>query len=177
MALATPATILAGTFDKYSHPMDYDLVTLPAPQINNGDEILIKVYAALVKPATSRRFLYIFDHSSTKMHIKCPNQLSSSQLIIHSTFPYRAGEEVSGAIVSVGSAVQDFKVGDGVFASLPTTHRGSCAEYATVSMHCVTRKPSAISHIEAASISIAAQIAFQYLSKHMKPCRAVSLVR
>lgn len=36
---------------KYCKPNEYEVATLPTPEISNPDELLIKVYAASVNPS------------------------------------------------------------------------------------------------------------------------------
>ena len=71
-------------------------------------------------------------------------------------FPYIPGFDLSGRVVAVGSAVQRFKVGDEVYAD-GWTKAGAFSQYANVEQAEVSRKPSNISHREAAGIPLAAE--------------------
>ncbi len=69
--------------------------------------------------------------------------------------PWTVGYDVSGVVVEVGPDVQGFSVGDEVFARADTMQAGTMAEYSAVKASDLARKPSNISHAEAAGIPLA----------------------
>ena len=71
------------------------------------------------------------------------------------------GFEVSGVIDAIGEGVRGWKVGDEVMAS--TRRRGGYAQYATVQVTWVARKPKNIGFIEAAGIPVAGETAYRAL--------------
>jgi NADPH:quinone reductase-like Zn-dependent oxidoreductase len=50
MATQIPHTMRALALSRYCKPADYDVATLPTPEISQPDELLIKVHAASVNP-------------------------------------------------------------------------------------------------------------------------------
>jgi hypothetical protein len=50
MAATIPRTMRAIALSKYCKPNEYELATLPTPEISNPDELLIKVHSASVNP-------------------------------------------------------------------------------------------------------------------------------
>lgn len=78
--------------------------------------------------------------------------------------PAIIGYDVSGVVKDVGSAVEDFAVGDDVFYTPEISERqGSYAEYHAAHEQIVAHKPINLSHEEAASIPLAGGTAFQGL--------------
>ncbi|GGC55864.1 NADP-dependent oxidoreductase [Hoyosella rhizosphaerae] len=78
--------------------------------------------------------------------------------------PIIPGSDVSGVIVDVGAEVEDFSVGDEVFAMQSQLgHMGGYAQYMAVNASCVALKPPTISHIEAAAVPVAGLTAWQSL--------------
>ena len=77
--------------------------------------------------------------------------------------PMIPSHEVSGTVAALGDGVTDFAVGDEVFGLIDFDRDGAAADYATVPDVNLARKPSSISHPEAASLSLAALTAWQAL--------------
>ncbi|MBC1399878.1 NADP-dependent oxidoreductase [Listeria fleischmannii] len=81
-------------------------------------------------------------------------------------FPIILGWDVAGVITEVGSAVQNFKVGDEVFARPETTRLGTYAAYTIVDEALLAKKPTNISFDEAAAVPLAGLTAYQALFEH-----------
>ncbi|MFN3236654.1 MAG: NAD(P)-dependent alcohol dehydrogenase [Pseudomonadales bacterium] len=88
------------------------------------------------------------------------------------SFPKVLGNDASGEIVEVGHAVSEFKPGDQVFCMVDSAPKpswkgfaqsGAYAEYTVTRADTLARKPSNLSHVEAASIPLAALTAYQAL--------------
>ncbi|WP_112181956.1 NADP-dependent oxidoreductase [Paraliobacillus zengyii] len=79
------------------------------------------------------------------------------------SFPIILGWDVAGTIVEVGSQVQNFKIGDEVFARPDTTNEGTYAEFTTVDENLLAKKPKNITFEEAASVPLAGLTAWQCL--------------
>jgi NADPH:quinone reductase-like Zn-dependent oxidoreductase len=78
--------------------------------------------------------------------------------------PAIIGQDVSGDVVAIGSAVKDFKVGDAVYYCSKIFHgQGSYAEFHTVDESIVSLKPANLSYTEAASLPLAAGTAWEML--------------
>lgn len=78
-------------------------------------------------------------------------------------FPIILGWDFAGIVEEVGDHVQDFKVGDRVFARPETTNRGTYAEYTIVDTHLLAKIPDNISFEEAACVPLACLTAWQCL--------------
>jgi NADPH:quinone reductase-like Zn-dependent oxidoreductase len=81
----------------------------------------------------------------------------------HHTLPLILGWDVSGVVEEVGGRVNDFAVGEEVFARPDISRDGAYAEYIAVRAGEVVRKPSSLSHIQAAALPHAALTAWQAL--------------
>lgn len=50
MTSQIPTAMTALALSKYSKPSEYNIATLPVPEISKPDELLVKVHAAAVNP-------------------------------------------------------------------------------------------------------------------------------
>lgn len=116
-------------------------VTTPTPQYK---EVLVKVLASSVNP---------LDYQVRRGDYK--NEL---------TLPVITGHDISGVIVAVGPGVKNFKIGDEVYYSPEIFNgQGSYAQYHCAPESIVGLKPSNISHLEAATLPLAAGTAWEML--------------
>ncbi len=107
-------------------------------------EILVKVYATSVNPADCGVRQGIFGPT-----IKLPAIL---------------GYDVSGVVEAIGENVRDFKVGDQVYYAIGLLDGvGANAEYHVANESIVAKKPSNLSHPEAASVPVAGGTAWTAL--------------
>jgi NADPH:quinone reductase-like Zn-dependent oxidoreductase len=72
-------------------------------------------------------------------------------------FPLIPGMDASGTVDALGEGVEGWSVGDDVFGSVGKTFlgEGTLAEYATMSVASVVRKPGSIDHAAAAAVPVA----------------------
>ncbi|KAL2944476.1 Reticulon-4-interacting protein 1-like protein mitochondrial [Bienertia sinuspersici] len=78
--------------------------------------------------------------------------------------PIILGRDVSGEVAAVGNSVRSVSVGEEVFGALhPTAIRGTYTDYAILSAEEVTKKPAAMSHVDACVIPFAALTAWRGL--------------
>ena len=70
-------------------------------------------------------------------------------------FPYVLGRDFSGIVSAVGEGVTDLAVGDPVFAVCDVGQEGAYAEKIAIKAAIVAKKPSSISHEDAAAIALA----------------------
>ncbi|KAF4635187.1 hypothetical protein G7Y89_g2917 [Cudoniella acicularis] len=136
---------------KYCKPSEYQMSTLPLPEIARPDELLIKVKAAAVNP----------------VDVKMASGMT--KILGVASFPYKIGYDLSGVVVAVGDSVKSLKPGDEVFTRLDEEHRGSIAEYAVSLSSLTAKKPVSLSFIEAASLPLVAGTAievFDIAEKH-----------
>ncbi len=80
--------------------------------------------------------------------------------------PIIPSHEVSGSVDVLGSGVVDFTVGDEVYGLIDFDRDGAAAEFVTVPIGGLARKPSTVSHVEAAALPLAALTAWQALVDH-----------
>jgi NADPH:quinone reductase-like Zn-dependent oxidoreductase len=78
-------------------------------------------------------------------------------------FPIILGWDAAGEIEEIGANVNNFKVGDRVFARPDTTNRGTYAEYTAIDAHLLANIPDNISFEEAACVPLAGLTAWQCL--------------
>jgi NADPH:quinone reductase-like Zn-dependent oxidoreductase len=110
-----------------------ELVNIPAPEVKNENDVLIKVKAASVNPL------------DVKIRLGYMQKMRPVQL------PFTPGLDVSGTVTAIGSAVTKFKVGDEVIAA---TMENAYAEYVVTNEHVVSLKPGNISFEEATSLAV-----------------------
>jgi NADPH:quinone reductase len=116
-------------------------VDMPVPKLK---QVLVKVLATSVNP------------------LDCQTRRGDYKAFVQ--LPAIIGSDVSGVVEAVGGAVTDFKVGDEVYYSPQTfSGDGSYAEYHVADESIVARKPSNISHFEAASLSVTGGTAWEAL--------------
>ncbi len=126
-----------GSFDSFQ------ITEIPTPQ-PKAKEVLVKVLATSVNP---------LDFQVRRGDYK--NEL---------TLPVITGHDVSGVIVEVGPGVENFKVGDEVYYT-PEIFKGqgSYAQYHSAHESIIGLKPKNISHLEAATLPLAAGTAWEML--------------
>lgn len=122
-------------------------VTLPTPNIK-ADEVLVEVKAIAFNPIDIK----------TRMGIGLYPRLAAEQPLI-------LGWDISGVIVDTGAQVTAFKKGDEVFGMINFPGHGKAyAGYVACKAEHLARKPSHISHPEAAASCLAALTAWQALT-------------
>ncbi|MES2459840.1 MAG: NADP-dependent oxidoreductase [Armatimonadota bacterium] len=84
------------------------------------------------------------------------------------TLPLILGWDLSGIVEAVGEEVTEVQVGDAVFADAPIARDGAYAEYIAVNAALLAPKPKTLSHIEAASLPVAALTVWQALFETAK---------
>ena len=115
----------------------YEQIDIPAPK---EGEVLVRVHAA----------------SITRDELDWPvNRL-----------PAIPSYEFSGVIAGTGEHVDDFTIGEEVYALSAFDRDGAAAEYVIVQQELLAPKPKTIDHIQSASIPLAALTAWQGLFEH-----------
>jgi NADPH:quinone reductase-like Zn-dependent oxidoreductase len=128
----------------YSKKGDLQRVEIPAPTLKEND-LLVQVHAAGINQLDSK----IRD--------------GEFKLILSYKPPFILGHDVAGIVVKVGSGVQQYKVGDEVYAR-PADHRiGTFAEFISIDEQDVALNPNNASMEEAASIPLVGLTAWQAL--------------
>jgi NADPH:quinone reductase-like Zn-dependent oxidoreductase len=117
---------------------------VPTPTIVR-DEILVKVKSRAVN------------------HLDLVKASGTARQILPIDLPWIPGHEFSGVVEQIGSDVAACAPGDAVFG---TCKMGAYAEYLAVKAAAIARKPSNLSFEEAASVSVAAETAWQGIFTH-----------
>ncbi|WP_192348597.1 zinc-dependent alcohol dehydrogenase family protein [Algoriphagus sp. Y33] len=126
-----------GSFDSFK------ITEVPTPK-PKFQEVLVKVLASSVNP---------LDFQVRRGDYK--NEL---------TLPLITGHDISGVIVETGPGVENFEVGDEVYYSPEIFNgHGSYAQYHCAHESIIGLKPKSISHLEAATLPLAAGTAWEML--------------
>ncbi|TXN30110.1 NADP-dependent oxidoreductase [Lacisediminihabitans profunda] len=80
--------------------------------------------------------------------------------------PIIPSHEVSGVVVGLGDGVDRFAIGDEVYGRIGFNRNGAAAEYAAVPVADLALRPLSVSHVESATIPLAALTAWQALADH-----------
>ena len=123
-----------------------DLVVKDVAEPECGqDDVLVKVMAAGVNPLD-------------KMIIR-----KEVSLIVGYDMPLVMGNELSGVVEKVGTAVSGFEPGDRVYARLPLGRIGAFAERAAIDYRALAKIPEEYSFAQAAAVPLTALTAMQAL--------------
>ncbi|XP_050382400.1 2-methylene-furan-3-one reductase [Argentina anserina] len=137
-------------YGKTSDVLKFDQ-SVAVPEIKE-DQVLIKVVAASLNPVDFGRALGYFKDTDSPL-------------------PTVPGYDVAGVVVKVGRQVTKFKVGDEVYGDLNETalvnpkRIGSLAEYTAAEERVLAHKPKNLSFIEAASLPLAIETAYEGLER------------
>jgi NADPH:quinone reductase-like Zn-dependent oxidoreductase len=82
--------------------------------------------------------------------------------------PLTPGSDLSGDIAAIGPGVADLRVGEPVYGVTNSRFVGAYAEYALASAAMISRKPSSLTYVEAASVPVVAVTAWQALFDHAR---------
>jgi NADPH:quinone reductase-like Zn-dependent oxidoreductase len=69
-------------------------------------------------------------------------------------FPLVLGRDFSGVVSAVGQGVTDLRIGDEVFGVLEAGREGAYAEKIAIGAAIVAKKPSGLSHVDAAALAL-----------------------
>jgi len=137
--------VRAAQIQAYGPPEVLQVEEVPAPPTPGPRDLLVDVRASSVNP----------------IDYKIRN--GGQRALIHYKLPWILGLDFSGVVTAVGKRVTRFRVGDEVYGS-PTHRRpGAYAEQMLVDERQAGRKPSNMSHQEAASIPLVGQTAWEAL--------------
>jgi NADPH2:quinone reductase len=135
-ANAVPATMHAAAIDKFSGPIS--IHTLPTPEADPG-EVIIHVESAGLGVWDS----YEQEGGFAKM------------MGVKPSFPYVLGSEAAGTIAEIGEGVDDFALGDRVYAATLMNPKGSAyAEYVAVKAESVSAIPGKLTVRQAGALVI-----------------------
>uniref|UniRef100_A0A2P2IQW5 Enoyl reductase (ER) domain-containing protein n=2 Tax=Rhizophora mucronata TaxID=61149 RepID=A0A2P2IQW5_RHIMU len=153
LGTSIPSKIQGWVYEEYGKPanvlkLDSNVELPPLKE----DQVLIKVVAASLNPVDFKRMHGMFKD-------------------IDSPPPTVPGYDVAGVVVKVGSQVKKLKEGDEVYGDIneeglnhPKNH-GSLAEYTAVEEKLLALKPKNLSFVEAASLPLALETAYEGLER------------
>jgi NADPH:quinone reductase-like Zn-dependent oxidoreductase len=138
----TQLTMMAWCVYDFGRPdvMRFERVLRPTP---GHGEVLVKVEAAGVGPWDA--------------------WIRAGKSALPQPLPLTPGSDLSGEIVAVGSAVSNQRVGEKVYGVTNARFIGAYAEYAVASAAMVSKKPTSLTYITAASVPVVAVTAWQAL--------------
>src|SRR6202046_3446982 len=85
--------------------------------------------------------------------------------------PVIPSHEVSGTVAATGPGVTGLAPGDEVYALIDFDRDGAAAEYVTVPAGALAARPRSVSHVQAATLPLAALTAWQAPGDHGRPAR------
>ena len=129
---------------RYGPPEALEMLEVERPEVGR-DGVLIRVAAAGVNPAD------------------CLLRSGGLRFVARQKMPFVPGADVAGVVEAAGPDVTRFRVGDPVYAMLPSTAGGGYAEYAVAAEGTVAVMPSGLAFDEAAGVPLAALTALQAL--------------
>ncbi|MDP4203929.1 MAG: NADP-dependent oxidoreductase [Bacteroidota bacterium] len=132
----------AYTINRYSKEDKLQLTEVPKP-VAKENEVLIQIHSASINQLDAKL------------------KSGEFKLLLPYKFPLILGHDVAGTVISVGSKVSRFKMGDEVFARPADFRIGTFAEYIAVNENNVALKPKNISMEQAASIPLVALTVWQ----------------
>jgi NADPH:quinone reductase-like Zn-dependent oxidoreductase len=138
----THSSMMAWQMHEFGPPNVMRFEQIPRPNPGAG-EVLVKVEAAGVGPWDA--------------------WIRAGKSAFPQPLPLTLGSDLSGQIVAVGQGISDSRVGDQVYGVTNPRFIGSYAEYALASAAMVSRKPTSLTYIEAASVPVVAVTAWQAL--------------
>jgi NADPH:quinone reductase-like Zn-dependent oxidoreductase len=86
--------------------------------------------------------------------------------VLPQPLPLTPGADLSGVVHAVGQGVDDLAVGDEVFGVTNSRFTDAYAELALASAAMLAKKPTSLTHVQAASVPVIAVTAWQMLFEH-----------
>lgn len=131
--------------------VEFQQESVNIPTITDQNDILVKNYAVGLNPTDNKQRTGAYGGSG------------------ESKEPIIGGRDASGVIIAIGKNVVDFKIGDEVFYAGDNSRSGSFSQYTLVDYRIVGRKPSSLTHEQAASLPLAAITVYEGLYEKLNP--------
>jgi NADPH:quinone reductase-like Zn-dependent oxidoreductase len=138
----THSSMMAWRVHQFGPPNVMRFERVPRPNPGLG-EVLVKVEAAGVGP--------------------WDGWIRAGKSALPQPLPLTLGSDLSGEVVAVGPGGSDLRAGDQVYGVTNPRFIGAYAEYALASAAMVSKKPTSLTYIEAASVPVIAVTAWQAL--------------
>lgn len=132
-----------------------------------GDTSVFRM-EAVSREALGPKDIRIAVHASAVNPVDAKIRSGSQRAVIPLRFPTTLGMDVSGVVSEVGSQVQGFALGDEVFASPSHRRMGCYSEEVVVRASECAKKPSNISHEQAAGLPLVGLTAYNALVDHCR---------
>jgi NADPH:quinone reductase-like Zn-dependent oxidoreductase len=139
---ANQLSMKAWRVHEFGPPEKMIFETIPRPCPAAG-EVLVKIHAAGVGPWDA--------------------WIRAGKSALPQPLPLTLGADLAGEVVTLGSDVSQIAVSDQVFGVTNTQFLGAYAEYAIASAAMLSKKPSSLTYVEAASVPVVAVTAWQGL--------------
>src|SRR5437660_11476706 len=144
----------AAFIERHGGPEVLKYGDVPDPAARSG-EVLIDTFAASVNGADWK--VRAGEHKQSK-------------------FPYVIGRDFSGVIGAVGEGVTDLRVGDPVFGVCELGQEGAYAEKIAVKAAIVAKKPTGLSHVDAAALALTGLTAMSAIEDTLKLQRGETIL-
>lgn len=139
----------AAQLTKYESDFKLVVRDIPTPTPSEN-EVLVQVKVAAVNPIE-----HLIGSGSVK-------------LIQNYDMPLTMGNELSGIVTAIGSAVSRFKVGDAVYSRLPLTKIGAFAEFVAIDEQAVALKPKTLDFEHSAAVPLTGLTAYQGFTEELE---------
>ncbi|MCP3425363.1 NADP-dependent oxidoreductase [Rothia sp. AR01] len=138
----------AMTYERFGDSSELSLTEQPLPKVGPG-EVLVKVHAAGINPVDWKAMSGGLDP------------------MIETQFPAIPGWDVAGTVAAKGIDSPGFEEGDEViaYARKDWIHGGTFAEYVSVPLRALARKPHNLTWEQAAGLPLAGLTAYQVLTR------------
>jgi NADPH:quinone reductase-like Zn-dependent oxidoreductase len=142
MLRTTDASMMAWRVHEFGPPSVMRFERIPIPTAGHN-EVLVKVAAAGVGP--------------------WDGWIRAGKSALPQPLPLTLGSDLSGEIVAVGPGVSSLQVGDQIYGVTNSQFLGGYAEYSVASAAMISKKPTSLTYVEAASVPVVAVTAWQAL--------------
>jgi NADPH:quinone reductase-like Zn-dependent oxidoreductase len=147
--------VKAARVHQYGPPSAIALEDLAIP-VPGAGEVLVRVHAAGVGP--------------------WDGWVRAGKSVLPQPLPLTLGADFSGVIAAVGPGVAQFAPGDEVFGVTNPRFTGAYAEYAIAAAGMIAKKPSSLTHVDAASVPVVAVTAWQALFEEARLERGANVL-
>jgi len=144
----------AAFIERFGGPEVFQYGDLPDPVANPG-EVVIDIVATTVNAADWKVRLGEYKHRK---------------------FPLIPGRDFSGVVSAVGEDVKDIALADAVFGVCEAGQEGTYAEKVAVKAAIVARKPSSLTHVNAAALALTGLTAMSALEDTLKLQRSETIL-
>ncbi|CAI5713263.1 unnamed protein product [Peronospora farinosa] len=132
------------SYTKYGGPTVMQMNEQLNPDLRGPKDVVVKVHAAALNPIDYKR-----------------RQGVLKMILQQQTWPHVVGYDFSGVVIYCGDDVDKVVRGDEVFGMLSHNDNGALADFVVVRAEYISKKPTNLTHVEAAALPLAGQTALQ----------------